>query len=186
MSNVYVLNESLLLKEDTPSKTFTLLIKDSSGNSVSLEGTAVKVKLYSGSSFEKIYTASIVSATDGKVSFTAIREDLKLYGLYEMVVIVSETVYPSGDSLLFRVEGVKETVNINDKQNQGSESGTNDGNYLTLTNKPKINGVILSGNKTSSDLRLANSTHSHDMADSGLSETSAEDIENYWNTLYKG
>ena len=40
--------------------------------------------------------------------------------------------------------------------------GTTD--YSALTNKPSINGVTLSGNKTSSDLGLASSSHTHTIA----------------------
>lgn len=35
----------------------------------------------------------------------------------------------------------------------GSEGGTSD--YADLTNKPRINNVVLTGNKTIADLRLA-------------------------------
>ncbi|MDO4377975.1 MAG: hypothetical protein Q4C64_02330 [Erysipelotrichia bacterium] len=34
--------------------------------------------------------------------------------------------------------------------------------YETLLNRPKINGIVLSGNKTSSDLELADKSHNHD------------------------
>lgn len=46
---------------------------------------------------------------------------------------------------------------------EGSTSGgggTTD--YTALDNKPQINGVELSGNKTSSQLKLANASHTHD------------------------
>lgn len=41
-------------------------------------------------------------------------------------------------------------------KNSGGAGGTSD--YNALTNKPKINGVELSGNKTSSDLKISSET----------------------------
>lgn len=45
----------------------------------------------------------------------------------------------------------------------GGSGGTTD--YTDLSNKPKINGVELSGNKTTTDLGIADATHTHKKAD---------------------
>ena len=50
----------------------------------------------------------------------------------------------------------------------GSGSSTGTTNYNDLTNKPKINGVELSGNKTSSDLKISSETT---QVDHGTSDT---------------
>ena len=46
---------------------------------------------------------------------------------------------------------------------QGGGGGTSD--YSALSNKPSINSVTLSGNKTSSDLSLASASHTHTTSD---------------------
>ena len=45
---------------------------------------------------------------------------------------------------------------INSNQVRGGGGGTT--NYDNLTNKPKVNGIVLSGNKTSADLGITTLT----------------------------
>lgn len=57
---------------------------------------------------------------------------------------------PSDDSLYGRKNGEWEEIDLFDED------------YDSLTNKPKVNGVELSGNKTSYDLSIADAEHDHD------------------------
>lgn len=73
-------------------------------------------------------------------------------------------------------------VNIADEianGNIGGGSSTGTTNYNDLTNKPKINGVELSGNKTSSDLKISSETT---QVDHGTSDTTFELPPNQYHT----
>lgn len=62
-------------------------------------------------------------------------------------------------------------------KNSGGAGGTSD--YNDLTNKPKINGVELSGNKTSSDLKISSETT---QVDHGTADTTFELPANQYHT----
>lgn len=63
--------------------------------------------------------------------------------------------------------------------NQGGGGGTDD--YEDLENKPSINGVELSGNKTAAELGINIPTKTSDLTnDSGFITKSVDDLENYY------
>lgn len=73
-------------------------------------------------------------------------------------------------------------VNIADEIANGNIGGGGGGgtsNYNDLTNKPKINGVELSGNKTSSDLKISSETT---QVDHGTADTTFELPANQYHT----
>lgn len=61
----------------------------------------------------------------------------------------------------------------------GGSGSTGTTNYNDLTNKPKINGVELSGNKTSSDLKISSETT---QVDHGTADTTFELPANQYHT----
>jgi hypothetical protein len=74
--------------------------------------------------------------------------------------------YPPPTATADRVGGIKVGANLTIEADGtlnavagSTEAGTT--NYSELENKPKINGVELSGNKTSADLKVADATHTH-------------------------
>ena len=76
--------------------------------------------------------------------------------------------------------GTNLSIDVNGVLNAES-GGTND--YSLLINKPSVNGVTLSGNKTSSDLGINVPTKTSDITnDSGFITNSVNDLTNYTKT----
>ena len=81
-------------------------------------------------------------------------------------IINKPQTFPPPTATAERVGGIKVGANLTIEADGtlnavagSSEAGTT--NYSELENKPKINGVELSGNKTSADLKVADATHKH-------------------------
>lgn len=87
-------------------------------------------------------------------------EQTKLTNIEEQAQVNKiETIKLNG----VEVTPIEKIVDLIISTDSGEGGGTTD--YSALSNKPKINNVELSGNKTSADLGLAEKTHTHTTTD---------------------
>lgn len=111
--------------------------------------------------FVKSITEENISAWNNKSDFSGDYEDLDnkptIPSKYELPIASSTSLggIKVGANLTITSDG---TLNAT---GGGGEGGTTD--YTALSNKPKINGVELTGNKTSSDLNMYTKTEVDEM-----------------------
>lgn len=90
--------------------------------------------------------------------------------------ISSGVTYTAGDGIVIDENNVISTID-------SGPTGTN--NYNNLSNKPRVNGVVLEGNKTLEDLGINIPTKLSDLEDDGYLVT-VKTGERRWGTYAKG
>ena len=106
-------------------------------------------------------TLTAFSQTDGKVSATFGNISITKSQVSDFPTI--HDVPSGGTSGQVLTKNTNTDYDLTWTTPSGGGGGTT--NYSDLTNKPSINSVTLSGNKTASDLSLASASHTHGKAD---------------------